>query len=191
MQISSFSASMNMHASRRRRPGNDDDRDSGSRCVIFTASIAPPNARAAHMLAPAMKVRRFEHAAKNRFWEVYWDLCEVEIVSGTIGSNGRAHRKDLESAMACAEYVTGEVSKRLKEGFEEVVPEVVKNKTAPRATPPPELLQRVLEAPDEEQPRMVYADWLHMQGDPLGELIAVQLELARFDPWTLPPKRLR
>ena len=36
-----------------------------------------------------------------------------------------------------------------------------------------------------------YADWLQTHGDPLGELIAVQLELARFERWERPPKSLR
>lgn len=33
--------------------------------------------------------------------------------------------------------------------------------------------------PDDDGPRIVYADWLQQQGDPLGELIAVQCALAR------------
>ena len=37
-----------------------------------------------------------------------------------------------------------------------------------------ELLSRVLEAPDDEAPRGVYADWLLEQGDPLGEFITLQ-----------------
>ncbi len=138
-----------------------------------------------------MNVRRLEHPTKLRFWEVYWDTGDLEIVTGAIGSNGRATRREFATRLAADQWIAQEIAKRLKEGFEEVVPEVVKNATAPRAMPPPELLQRILEAPDEDQPRMVFADWLQTQGDPLGELIAVQLELARFDPWVLPPKSLR
>ena len=37
-------------------------------------------------------------------------------------------------------------------------------------------------SPDEDLPRLVYADWLEEQGDPLGEFIRVQCELARL-PW--------
>jgi uncharacterized protein (TIGR02996 family) len=39
------------------------------------------------------------------------------------------------------------------------------------------LLRSVLAAPDEDEPRLVYADWLMEQGDPRGELIIVQCRL--------------
>lgn len=40
------------------------------------------------------------------------------------------------------------------------------------------LLDAVLARPDDDAPRRVYADWLEEQGDPRGEFIAVQCELA-------------
>jgi uncharacterized protein (TIGR02996 family) len=36
----------------------------------------------------------------------------------------------------------------------------------------------VIENPDDDARRLVYADWLQQQGDPQGELIAVQIQLA-------------
>lgn len=39
------------------------------------------------------------------------------------------------------------------------------------------LLEEVLAHPDEDAPRLVYADWLSDRGDPRGELISVQCEL--------------
>jgi uncharacterized protein (TIGR02996 family) len=50
---------------------------------------------------------------------------------------------------------------------------------APSAVDPAALLDAVLAHPDDEGPRQVYADWLLEQGDPRGELIAVQMELSR------------
>ena len=41
-----------------------------------------------------------------------------------------------------------------------------------------ELIDEVLAHPDDDGPRRVYADWLSERGDPRGELIAVQCELA-------------
>ena len=38
----------------------------------------------------------------------------------------------------------------------------------------PELEHAILEAPDDDAPRLVYGDWLQEQGDPRGELVAVQ-----------------
>jgi uncharacterized protein (TIGR02996 family) len=42
-----------------------------------------------------------------------------------------------------------------------------------------ELLREVRAAPDEDGPRLVYADWLLQQGNPVGELIIVQCAVAR------------
>ncbi|HEY0253108.1 MAG TPA: TIGR02996 domain-containing protein [Kofleriaceae bacterium] len=41
------------------------------------------------------------------------------------------------------------------------------------------LLDEVLAHPHSDDPRRVYADWLSERGDPRGEFIAVQCELAR------------
>jgi uncharacterized protein (TIGR02996 family) len=42
----------------------------------------------------------------------------------------------------------------------------------------PDLHAAVLAAPDDDVPRLVYADWLMERGDPRGELIALQVERA-------------
>ena len=42
-----------------------------------------------------------------------------------------------------------------------------------------DLLAAVYAAPDDDAPRAVYADWLQQRGDPLGELIALQLAPVR------------
>jgi uncharacterized protein (TIGR02996 family) len=135
-----------------------------------------------------VNIRRFEHPTKLRFWEIYWEATDVEIVSGAIGSNGRAKQQDFTSHLDCQEFIATEIAKRTKEGFEEVVPEIVQQQSVPRVDPPPELLARVREAPDDDEPRRVYADWLQQHGDPLGELIALQLEIARSP---APSKTLR
>lgn len=40
-------------------------------------------------------------------------------------------------------------------------------------------LQEIIAAPDDDGPRLVYADWLEEQGDPRGEFIRLQCELAQ------------
>ncbi len=44
------------------------------------------------------------------------------------------------------------------------------------------LIHGILSEPGEDAPRLVYADWLEEQGDPLGELVRLQLLMGR--PWT-------
>jgi uncharacterized protein (TIGR02996 family) len=41
-------------------------------------------------------------------------------------------------------------------------------------------LRAILESPEDDTPRLVYADWLEEQGDPRGEFIRVQCLLARI-----------
>ncbi|QGJ72032.1 Hypothetical protein PBC10988_37470 [Planctomycetales bacterium 10988] len=43
------------------------------------------------------------------------------------------------------------------------------------------LMDAILAAPDEDNPRLVYADWLEDQEDPRGEWIRIQVELARLE----------
>jgi uncharacterized protein (TIGR02996 family) len=48
-----------------------------------------------------------------------------------------------------------------------------------------DFLQHILAHPDDDAPRLIYADWLEERGDPRGEFIRVQCELAamhRYDP---------
>jgi uncharacterized protein (TIGR02996 family) len=45
----------------------------------------------------------------------------------------------------------------------------------------PELVAGIVATPDEDGPRLVYADWLSDRGDPRGELIVVQCALAIAD----------
>jgi uncharacterized protein (TIGR02996 family) len=44
-----------------------------------------------------------------------------------------------------------------------------------------DLVAAVAAAPDDDAPRLVYADWLIERGDPLGELVALQCALARAE----------
>jgi uncharacterized protein (TIGR02996 family) len=43
-------------------------------------------------------------------------------------------------------------------------------------------LARIIAAPADNRPRLVYADWLEEHGDPRGEFIRVQCELATVRP---------
>jgi uncharacterized protein (TIGR02996 family) len=43
-------------------------------------------------------------------------------------------------------------------------------------------LQAIMENPDDDTPRLIYADWLEERGDPRGEFIRVQCQLTRMSP---------
>ena len=42
-------------------------------------------------------------------------------------------------------------------------------------------LQRIRAYPDDDAPRLVFADWLDEQGDPRGDFIRVQVALAQLE----------
>src|SRR6202011_4453577 len=42
------------------------------------------------------------------------------------------------------------------------------------------LLLAILDAPEDDAPRLIYADWLEERGEPRGEFIRIQCELARL-----------
>src|SRR5437660_10147305 len=44
------------------------------------------------------------------------------------------------------------------------------------------LLRAVLAAPDDDAPRLIFADWLEERGDPRGPFIRAQCALERLDP---------
>src|SRR5206468_7966092 len=44
-------------------------------------------------------------------------------------------------------------------------------------------IQAIIADPDDDAPRLIYADWLDERGDPRGEFIRVQCALARMDEW--------
>jgi len=43
-------------------------------------------------------------------------------------------------------------------------------------------LETIRQHPNDDAPRLVYADWLEEQDDPRGEFIRVQIQLANLDP---------
>jgi internalin A len=49
-------------------------------------------------------------------------------------------------------------------------------------TPEDAFLQAIVESPEDDTPRLMYADWLTERGDVRGDFIRVQCELARLEP---------
>lgn len=88
------------------------------------------------------------------------------------------------NAMASGLLLHAHEHERNEPVFASLAPKAEKRKTkdttpAKTAPPSPELLGLVLAAPDDDEPRLVYADWLSEQGDPRGEFIQIQCMLGR------------
>lgn len=54
-----------------------------------------------------------------------------------------------------------------------------------------ELFEAILQNPDDIAPRLVYADWCDEQGDPRGEFIRIQCELAEYEGLPIKVRHLR
>ena len=121
-----------------------------------------------------MRSHRLVHTGKGRFWEVHWEGGEVETTSGALGTNGRSSAKSMGVREAEA-WVAEQLAKRRKEGFVELTE--VGTRSAPLVVD--SLLEQIRATPEDDAPRLVYADQLTSAGDPLGEFIAVQVSLAR------------
>ncbi|HEX4454659.1 MAG TPA: TIGR02996 domain-containing protein [Kofleriaceae bacterium] len=128
-----------------------------------------------------MQCRRLENLDKGRFVEIFWEGGVAEITSGALGGKGRTRDHEFSLPRDCDEFVAVEVAKRLREGYVEVVPEVLRARDARHVAPDREWIARIAAAYDDDAPRVVYADHLASLGDPLGELIVVQCELAKLD----------
>jgi uncharacterized protein (TIGR02996 family) len=123
-----------------------------------------------------MQCRRLENLDNGRFVEIFWEGGVAEITSGALGGKGRTRDHEFSLPRDCDEFVAAEVAKRLREGYVEVVPEVLRARDAKHVAPDAEWIARIAAAYDDDAPRVVYADHLASLGDPLGELIVVQCE---------------
>lgn len=123
-----------------------------------------------------MRSFRLVHTGKGRFWEVHWEGPDAETTSGALGTGGRSTSKSFGDGRAADAWVAEQIAKKRKEGFVELTD--VGNLSAPVATDAT-LLERIIASPDDDDLRLVYADQLTASGDPLGELITVQVNLAR------------
>jgi len=114
-----------------------------------------------------------DHQGELRFWEITWEGCQVELAEGVAGTDGDAEQRAFASPSEAREFVEEQVARRRAEGYHEPAAP-----TPPPRTDDPELEALIARDPGDEEPYLVYADWLQARGDPRGELIAIQHALA-------------
>jgi uncharacterized protein (TIGR02996 family) len=123
---------------------------------------------------------RYELSGK--FWIVVLSGATLTTTSGKIGAGGRSTARTYPSAGAASARHDDLVLEKLRAGYrlvEQPAAAVAPGAAAAGA----ELEAGIIADPDDRAAYAVYADWLQRQGDPRGELIALQLareaELAR------------
>lgn len=112
----------------------------------------------------------------NKFWEVLVDGAQVIVCYGRIGTDGTTKGKKHKDANAARAEAGKLRAEKEAKGYQRVGPGTAK---AARNEP----LEAKIDADaDHADAYLVYGDWLQAQGDPRGELIAIQHALSSKPP---------
>ena len=145
------------------------------------AAPAAPAAKAAKAAKPAAKTTpsdgmyfEFVEGSSSKFWEIAIAGTTVTTRYGKIGTPGQSTPKTYKSAGEAKAEHDKLVAEKTKKGYKLVrgaAPAAPVTTSARDAK-----LEAMIEAaPDDVHGYEVYADWLQAQGDPRGELIALQI----------------
>ena len=113
----------------------------------------------------------------NKFWEAELTRTWFDVRWGRIGSDGQKKRQRFPTAYEARQAYEKLVAEKRKKGYRE----------PGKGAPPPSLsgprdekLETALRArPDDQAEYLVFSDFLQGAGEPIGELIAVQVALAK------------
>ena len=119
--------------------------------------------------------------SRRRFWAITVAGSELYTRYGRVGSDGRMSRRRVFSTpQAAREEAEKRIAVKRKEGYRAIDGLDRAQPAVARSGPvghvhayEPALVAAILDAPDDEDSYLVYADWLQSQGDPRGELIAL------------------
>jgi len=119
----------------------------------------------------------FAEGSSRKFWEIKLSGASFTTTYGKVGSSGQTTLKTFSSAAEAKQAHDKLVAEKVKKGYKPA------GKTAPAAPAAPAKpaarnpdLEQAIEAdPHDLAAYAVLADWLQDQGDPRGELIALQL----------------
>ncbi len=123
---------------------------------------------------------RYEVADEGsfKFWEITLTGRTFTTRWGRIGSKGQTTIKHFETDDEARKQHDRLIAEKRRKGYRLVDgPPAVATAEPPTATTTArnaQLEAEIIAAPDDPAPQLVYADWLTEQGDPRGELIAMQ-----------------
>jgi uncharacterized protein (TIGR02996 family) len=120
----------------------------------------------------------FSEGSSNKFWEVKIEGANVITIYGRIGSDGQTTLKEYDNPAQAKKEYDKLIASKEKKGYQLVSEGSAGAAPVAKQARNPELEAQILSNPDDAEPYLVYADWLQAQGDPRGELITVQHQLA-------------
>ncbi len=134
-------------------------------------------------------MRRYElsEGNSNKFWEIELEGSSFTTRFGRIGTGGQTSTKTFKSDDEARKQYEKIIAEKEKKGYSLVGEGDDEGSSGGAAAAPaaargpdnPELADAILADPDAVDGYLVYGDWLQSQGDPLGELVAIQCKLAQ------------
>ncbi len=113
----------------------------------------------------------FKEGKSNKFWEAELGKTWVTVTFGRVGSAGQKKRHDLDNARDAAATYQKLIAQKKKKGYREVGGEP----PAPASVRDEKLEAAVRGDRERQAPYFVLSDFLQSSGEPIGELIAVQI----------------
>ena len=165
---------------------DEDDAPPPPKAVTKPVAAQPAAAKPAS--AGGARYFEFSEGTSNKFWEIAMAGNAVKTRYGKLGTAGQQTLKEFGDAGAAQKEYDKLVHEKTKKGYEE--------RGAPGAPDPDDepshvarphgagsvrdarnrdLEQAIAADPNDRQAYAVFGDWLQEQGDPRGELIALQL----------------
>jgi len=119
----------------------------------------------------------YREGSSQKFWEIEKKDKKVIVRFGRIGSKGQEKVKSFKNSWEASNYRTAQIKAKTRKGYALLRPGLPGPE--PTAARDPELEAMIAESPGRPEAYEVYGDWLLAQGDPRGELIAVENALRR------------
>jgi uncharacterized protein (TIGR02996 family) len=118
----------------------------------------------------------FSEGTSNKFWEITLEGTSFSTRYGKIGTDGQSTTKTFASPAEAKKAHDKLVAEKVGKGYELVAEDEDEdaNEEAEAGPENPALEAAILDNPDDAHAYQVYGDWLQSQGDPRGELVAVQ-----------------
>lgn len=117
----------------------------------------------------------FKEGSSNKFWEITRDEAVLITRWGRIGTEGQEKKQTFKAEYEARTAYTKQIKDKESKGYTRVKPE----DTGPKPKSNKELEAAILREPEAADGYLVYSDWLQSQGDPRGELIALQHALSQ------------
>ncbi|NMO21885.1 WGR domain-containing protein [Pyxidicoccus fallax] len=112
----------------------------------------------------------FKEGTSSKFWEITQDDNVITTRWGRIGAEGQEKTQEFGHQYDARRAYRKFVEEKEKKGYTRVKP----TDSGPGPLSNPELEEVILRTPESLDGYLVYGDWLQAQGDPRGELIALQ-----------------